>query len=910
MKSHKPASRFVLRTPLLPLEHGKTLEELLADPVVVRAVEWASRELASKIDDWRKERDPGVERALARYVLRMAGRATPRGLLAGVSTGTFGGETKLELGPHDEHVEVLRDDIDQVAQGASSLRDDEDIGTRLRPTLVYRPNTSLYELDGKLRYVEALDEEHGRRYQLVELEVSPELIALVERARGGATLAELAGALDDVDAGEAEAFVDELVAAQVLVDDLVPPLAARDPLAHVNSVLRRAAPVGPGPHSSPQLAVPQVPALHKPARATLGARVVADLERAVELLRAVGRGPDASPFPAFRAAFEARFGTREVPLVEVLEDDAGIGFLNSPTSSALLTAVGIPAMRGEAARIAWGRREERLLQFVTSGKREIELSDDDIEALTRDPLPAMHDTFVLECALVARDDDFDVYARSVGGPALRTIARHAFADPEIEKLASELAGADQANRDAIYAEIIHMPAGADANVAAHPSLYSHAIPYLGTPLVGQQTIPITDLLVSVIGDRVVLRSREHDKEVVPRLCSAYDFTSSGLAIYRFLGALAWQDGTSAQWTWGPLASAPFLPRIRRGRVILARARWNLRVADIAAKRAELPRWVVLVDGERVLPLDLDSAPTAHALDGRDAITLDEMLPLAAYGPEGAYVHELTVPFVRKDPKPVRTAFPVHDAVRRSFPPGSEWFYAKLYTGEASADTLLHDVVAPLVADAKLWFFVRYHDPDPHIRLRIHGQAPPLDKLAGWRVAIDTYEREVERYRAIAVAEEMFCADSIAALALIDQLAQAEDPERERWLATLRAMDRLLDDLGLDLRGKQAHATRARDGYGAELGLTTEQQKRLGVKFRLDEADIAAALASPDDALAARSARLAQLVDTLRKRAIEPAELALSLVHMCVNRRIPTAARATELVLYDFLRRSYARKLNS
>ena len=910
MKSHKPASRFVLRTPLLPLEHGKTLEELLADPMVVRAIASVSHELAKLVDRWREAPDAGIERALARYVLRMAGRATPRGLLAGVSTGTFDKDTKLELAPRDRYREMLRDDIEQVASGVASMREDSELSGSLRSALVYRPNTSLYELHGTFRYVETASDEHGTKHQLVELERSPELVALVERARDGATLGQLAGALTDIDPGEAEAFVDELVAAHVVVDDLMPPLAARDPLAHINSVLRRAAHVSPPPHSSPQLAVPHTALLHKPARATLGARVVADIEAAAELLRAVGRGSEADPFPAFRAAFEARFGTREVPLVEVLDEQAGIGFANSPTSSPLLAAVGIPSARGEAPRIAWGAREERLLQFATSGKREVELTDDDIAALTRDPPRPLHDTFVVECTLATRDDDFDVYARACGGPALRTIARHAFTDPDIDQLANELARADEANRDAIYAEVIHMPAGSDANIAAHPSLYAHAIPYLGTPIVGQPTIPITDLLVSIIDDRVVLRSRQHGREVVPRICNAHAFMTGSLAIYRFLGALSWQDGTSAQWTWGPLATAAFLPRIRRGRVVLARARWNLRVADLAAKRAELPRWVILVDGERELPLDLDNAMSAHAFDGRDHITLDEMPPLAAHGPDGAYVHELTVPFVRTEPTPKRTSFPPAEGVVRSFPPGGEWFYAKLYTDEASGDALLHDVVAPLVADAQLWFFVRYHDPEAHVRLRIHGQAPPLAKLAGWRVTLDTYEREVERYRAIAVAEAMFCADSIAALALIDELARADDPERARWLATLRAMDRLLDDLGLDLRAKHAHATRARDLYGDELGLTTEHKKRLGVKFRHDEADIDSALAEPDDALAARSTRNAPLVAALRERAIEPPDLALPLVHMCVNRRIATSARATELVLYDFLRRCYARKLNS
>ena len=66
------------------------------------------------------------------------------------------------------------------------------------------------------------------------------------------------------------------------------------------------------------------------------------------------------------------------------------------------------------------------------------------------------------------------------------------------------------------------------------------------------------------------------------------------------------------------------------------------------------------------------------------------------------------------------------AVRRRFPPGSEWLYAKLYTGAATADRVLRDVVGPVTRSALRagavdgWFFIRYGDPDWHLRWRLHG----------------------------------------------------------------------------------------------------------------------------------------------------------------------------------------------
>ncbi|MET8506888.1 thiopeptide-type bacteriocin biosynthesis protein [Streptomyces sp. NPDC004787] len=104
------------------------------------------------------------------------------------------------------------------------------------------------------------------------------------------------------------------------------------------------------------------------------------------------------------------------------------------------------------------------------------------------------------------------------------------------------------------------------------------------------------------------------------------------------------------------------------------------------------------------------------LRGRKEATLVEVLPrpdeVWAEGPGGRYTHSAAVARPR---------------VRRRFPPGSPWLYAKLYCGPATADRVLEQVVRPLVDQAlktgaaDSWFFVRYGDPDWHVRLRLHGE---------------------------------------------------------------------------------------------------------------------------------------------------------------------------------------------
>ena len=295
-------------------------------------------------------------------------------------------------------------------------------------------------------------------------------------------------------------------------------------------------------------------------------------------------------------------------------------------------------------------------------------------------------------------------------------------------------------------------------------LRAYEIPYLGTSGADvDHQLPITDLTVSVLGERVVLRSRRLGREVIPRLTSAHNFSLRGLGVYRFLCSLTRQGTGGAAWSWGVASSLPFLPRVRRGKLVVSRARWLLGPADLkpfvdAAKGATaprtqvqrlrehrgLPRWVVLQDDDNELPVDLDNPLAAdsfaHQLKGRTSATLVELFPdhgaLCTHGPDGRYVHELVVPFVRAvdaraDAAPARVPPPTPAAFPRRFPPGSAWLYLKLYTGTATADVLLSEVLGPLareaIADrlADRWFFIRYDDPEHHLRVRFAGNPERL-----------------------------------------------------------------------------------------------------------------------------------------------------------------------------------------
>jgi thiopeptide-type bacteriocin biosynthesis protein len=281
---------------------------------------------------------------------------------------------------------------------------------------------------------------------------------------------------------------------------------------------------------------------------------------------------------------------------------------------------------------------------------------------------------------------------------------------------------------------------------------------------------------------------------------------------------------------------------------------------------------------------------------------------------------------------------------RHFPPGSEWLYLKLYGGAATLDRLLGstlgDTIRRVVGSgaADRWFFLRYKDPDEHLRLRFHGTparleaevwpavraacASILEEGTGWRVQLDTYEREVERYggpAGIELAEELFTADSEAVLDIL-QAYPGDEGAQVRWRLALGGMDALLEDLGLPLERKLAVVEGARAAFGAEFRVDKGFESQLGLRYRRESRSLETLLTTPaweqgpmragGQALRRRGERLRPTVERLRQaeregRLTSPVErLAESYLHMHVNRMLPLEQRAQELILHDFLARLY------
>jgi thiopeptide-type bacteriocin biosynthesis protein len=613
-----------------------------------------------------------------------------------------------------------------------------------------------------------------------------------------------------------------------------------------------------------------------PVRGQLNVAVAKEAARAAELLLSVTPCPSGLPhIVTYRQAFEERYGTeREVPLLEMIDAEYGIGVPSAYEGKKNSPGIEQPAQqrlrRETLFDIAQAANEERRI--------EVELDEKTLRHLrTWEPsaqaMPVSLEIFAFVAASSARDLDEGRFSLVVGpnvgameagrslgrfveflGPVGMEAYQSAALAHEAAIPAKQCVELNYLPRKLALTNILARPArrGWEINVGVHPGASSN------------QVIPVSDLVVGVHGSRFYVKCLQLNRVLDIRSghMANIDFAP---AVCRVLVELMY-DGTAIlrDFDWGAASMHHFLPRVRVGRVVLSVAKWRISESvlhrhlhrdSLAAFRGSLTRWrtewnvprhVYFAQADNRLLLDLendldieDFFAEVRKVSEKYAIILEEVYPGVGEawlpGPSGSYIAEYAVPLVIHQPtEPARgvranaaetfSAMQETTAARRVKTPGSDWLYIKLYTPPSLVDDLLSVPIGEMAGWARAsgtcqrWFFVRYADPQPHIRLRFQGAPATLSgslfpRLLVWaqdlvrtdvclRFAIDTYEPEIERYggiEAIDLAEELFALDSELTLALLRFL----DPQGLRRVElAVFGLNFLFEKLGWSLEDRR------------------------------------------------------------------------------------------------------------
>lgn len=576
----------------------------------------------------------------------------------------------------------------------------------------------------------------------------------------------------------------------------------------------------------------------------------------------------------YHQVFLERYGAgSEIPLLEALSEEIGIGPPNDyryPPRAAPLPRSPEPTHPRRDQAVV-----EMVSNALHRRSREVELTDALVERLTVWPPPGADavafpsmDIYAKLAAKSRQAIDSGLW-RLVLAPiaflGLQSFGRFVdLLDGDAVEMLRRFARAEEAlHPDVLIAELNSAPwVPRHGNLMVRPAIREYEVCVNARPsLPPERRIPPSDIVLGATGQGFYLRSvRLRRRLVVTRSHGVTALQAPNLC--RALLELSTDAfAQPSSFDWGPMSDAPFLPRLVRGKLVLNTAQWTLTPSSFApdglpTDRDEffdrlqrwrsdwcIPRHVHLALADNRLLLDLDHPSCVDELHrelrragtaGRpESLRLQEMLPdfpeLWLRDRNGRRYHsELVIPLrstVRPKPRAALSAFPAPppagrvEVLTRRWLPGDEWVYLKLYTAESQQNDLIAGPLREFLAQASRdglidrWFYLRYADPFPHLRLRFRStDARAMELLtrsatwakrlvAGARAsdfAFTSYDRELERYggpEAIDAVEDVFRANSEVTADLLRLLATIPDLDSE--VAGVVAMHSLCRSWGAD-----------------------------------------------------------------------------------------------------------------
>ncbi len=525
-----------------------------------------------------------------------------------------------------------------------------------------------------------------------------------------------------------------------------------------------------------------------------------------------------SPKPAlgqFINNFKSRYDKQKIPLLQAIDPEMGLdyGNLADQEEPPLLKDVKFKNLQEQVTSITWTAAHRLLFERWCSNKQmndPVILNEQDLLTLSPDnKQPSLSPSF----PVVFRVLDDKIFIESSGGVSANSlIGRFTPWSTALLDLCKQIARTEAtANPDMLFAEIGQISDTHADNINRRRHIYKYEIPInVSSTLPPENQIALTDLLISVQSDQIVLESATLKKTIIPRLTSAYNFSRNHLAVFRFLCDLQYQ-GIQSNLDLDLENFFPglyFYPRVVYNQAILCLAKWNITKSDVKyltegkadfvnrfkeiREKLQLPALIALTRNDQQLVFNLDKKDEVslflECLKGLEKPVLQEFLI-----PENAAVNlgdkqPLINQFIAflYTAKPVYSNHPdtglsVRAKIKRDYLLGSKWVYLKIYCRPSIANDLLIKKILPLVSNfdhdiLKSWFFVRYTDTSYHIRLRLRIDETQVgnvlsnfkDRFTGAvsyqlvrEYQSDIYRRELERYGSeiIEEVEELFYASS-------------------------------------------------------------------------------------------------------------------------------------------------------
>lgn len=932
----KFVSQFVYRKPLYPFLKSN-VNDLFTEAIYLTSP--SLRKEYEKYVSGQIKNEKEIKKlkiAYYKYQSRSSFRCTPFGLFAGLGTGNYDDQNNviLDTNPLDCLQRRTRLDMNIICNLAKELAKKDFI----KPYLNFFPNSSLYQMDSFYRYVEYYYSANRRIHKISKVDFSEYLEAILDACENGKKENELIQLLLDLDIDYEDAvdFISQLISFQLLVSELEPTVTGQeffdvmlrliqkiqnenpsnelqtiiDELIQINSLLEiidnsiianenhyeeiyKLVKKNIGEVSETNLF--QTDTYFVDKQATLDKSIQNSILDTIAFLNKITPSNPNSNLEKFRKNFYDRYEDQELPLLQVLDVENGIGYTGKNTSGAneLIDDLVFPVSYADF-EMKWTNYQAKIFNILLKAYKDeatvVTLNEKDFEDIDFTDANLPHTMAVKFDMLDAQTGKIHIDAIG-GASAASLLGRFGHGSKELYEIMRQVTEHElELAQDNILAEIVHLPENRIGNILSRPAIREYEIPYLAKSSCEQEKqIAISDLYVSVQNGNIILRSKKLNKQIIPRLSNAHNFSHNALPVYQFLCDLQTQyfSKSALYFSWGTLASQfDFLPRVEYKNVVLHAATWQLNKKDFETlinekddsklenlfidfkNKNKLPDYFVVAEGDNELMIDTNNQIAILAfvdtIKKKSSIQIKEILynfkePLVKDELGNPFTNECITIVLNDGEKTLTPNFEKINnkeqcEVNADFLPGNEWLYFKIYCGVKTADYVLTEKIKPLAASflneglINKWFFIRYHDTDSHIRFRvqlknntesdyvlkaINKQLSPLYKnnfIA--KIQMDIYQREIFRYGEdkIDLTEELFFSDSIFCCQVLD-LLDPEEGNAIRWQIALRATVQYLDDFELTLEEKESFCKKIANNFFKENKGNPQFQKQLNEKYR-------------------------------------------------------------------------------
>lgn len=910
-------SAVIIRVPQFPLD-AELIEEW---EQLKLSIKLSSKDFYETIQDVPAEQVQNLPRqvyhTIWKYFNRAKYRATPYGSFA-----AFGVIHKS----HHNRSNNVRIDNDQVLHKFICWTETKKYSGNisLTPATILFANSSYYRIHEQVRYL--VQTEDGA-FELAEVEAEPLLMEILKQCQYPISVGDLVFKYEGMN--QAMHLIEEMVKLQLLFTDARQNIIGDDYFKRV------------GIKNTPGL--PQYIMAERAVESGYpNLRVLQRLPALISLMNSLIKPYHSADLENFKSRFGAKFEDRLIPLMVALDPELGVSYTGNEESSADNSFINLFNRTRKTSKATNSKILEHLLlkarNETTKEPIYLESFEDDFE---QEPV-RLANTFGILCSVV----DEQVIIEHIGGAtATALLGRYSLASDTTTEMCRKLAEIEQnANPDILFFDIAYTSEITTDNINRRQQIYPLQLSILNFDISGAP-LTMDDLHLKLNGEELILYSKKLNKRMIPRLTTAYNYTRSDLALFRFLCELQYQGLKPSLIIDVPglIPNLSFYPRLQYHNIILTPAKWK--VSDLGLKtHLELSKessvrsylnglgmdgYVLVRTEDRTLCFntgdDGDMHELKHIIIKFKSFYLEEgFIPKQAIVTdqrERSYAHQFLFSVYHDqrvyDGLSILPDEHISDERQKQiFPAGSEWLYYEIHIHPLRSDYLLQNKISEFLKShqkrIRCWFFIRFNEGGDHIRLRMKLKnikdmgllMVDLAELLETEIEsgiisdfkINSYKRELERYspQLIQETEEHFFKDS----QYVVNLLKKSLPDTDKYylcfdlLFSIRKVGIIEQDIFDEMINSISNS------FLLEHQTGKEDYKRLNQEYKVFKAYQRFTL------VPALSKKMKEFEDSFKNLLLlcsdeRRSKLMIDLIHMHVNRLFPVHQRTHEMVIYYF-----------